>query len=148
MAFVRWDPLRGMVNLQERINRVFDESMAQSRDVEDDALCAWRPAVDIFETEDAIVLKAELPGFSRENVTLEIKDNVLTIKGKRTADSEIKEENYLRKERCFGTFHRAFTLRYAVKPEKISAKFKEGVLEVEIPKPEEEKPQQITVDIE
>ncbi|MFC1858930.1 Hsp20/alpha crystallin family protein [Thermodesulfobacteriota bacterium] len=87
MAIVRWDPLRSMLNLQERINRVFDESMAQSNDVEDDALCAWRPAADIFETTDAIVLKAELPGVSKENVTLEIKDNVLTIKGERTVDT-------------------------------------------------------------
>ncbi|HGY11659.1 MAG TPA: Hsp20/alpha crystallin family protein, partial [Desulfobacterales bacterium] len=84
----------------------------------------------------------------KEDVSVEIKDNVLTLKGERVEDKEVKNESYFRKERCFGTFSRAFNLQHRVQPDKIKARFKDGVLKVEIPKPEEEKPKQITVNIE
>jgi len=104
--------------------------------------------VDIYETANGIVLAAELPGVRKENVSVEVKDNVLTLKGERMADPTIREEDYYRKERCFGTFQRSFTLQQNVQPDLIKATFKDGVLEIEIPRPEEEKPKQITVDIE
>lgn len=149
MTVVRWDPFRGVSALQERINRLFDESFSQTKTLDDDVtLCAWEPAVDVYETGGAIVFKAELPGVQKEDVSVEIKDNVLTLKGERFVDPEIDEEKYYRKERCFGTFHRSFTLRSVVRPDQIKAKFTDGILEVEVPKPEEEKLKHISVNIE
>lgn len=149
MTLVRWDPFRNVATLQDRINRMFEESFARSRDLDDDTgLCAWRPVVDIYETEQGIVVKAELPGVKKEDVSVEIKNNLLTLRGERLIDEQVKEENYYRKERCFGTFHRSFTLQDSVEPERIKATFKDGVLKVVIPRPEQEKPKQITVDVE
>ena len=149
MTIVKWDPFRNVAALQDRINRIFDESFSRTADLEDDiSMSAWKPSVDIYETDEAIILKAELPGIKKEDVSVEIKDNVLTLRGERVEDKEVKEESYFRKERCFGTFSRAFNLQHRVQPDKIKARFKDGILEVEIPKPEEEKPKQITVNIE
>jgi len=149
MTLVKWDPFRNVAALQDRINRIFDESFSRNADVDDDiSMCAWKPLVDIYETDEAIILKAELPGIKKEDVSVEIKDNVLTLKGERVEDKEVKNESYFRKERCFGTFSRAFNLQHRVQPDKIKARFKDGILKVEIPKPEEEKPKQITVNIE
>jgi len=149
MTIVKWDPFRNVAALQDRINRIFDESFSRSADVDDHiSMSAWKPSVDIYETDEAIILKAELPGIKKEDVSVEIKDNVLTLRGERVEDKEIKEGSYFRKERCFGTFSRAFNLQHRVQPDKIKAKFKDGILEIEIPKPEEEKPKQITVNVE
>ncbi len=149
MTLVKWDPFRNVAALQDRINRIFDESFSRNADVDDDiSMSAWKPLVDIYETDEAIILKAELPGIKKEDVSVEIKDNVLTLKGERVEDKEVKNESYFRKERCFGTFSRAFNLQHRVQPDKIKARFKDGILKVEIPKPEEEKPKQITVNIE
>ncbi|MFZ0241152.1 MAG: Hsp20/alpha crystallin family protein [Desulfobacterales bacterium] len=149
MALVRWDPFREVSTLQERINRLFEDAFPRARDREEElSRGAWRPAVDIYEGEAAVVLKAELPGIKKEDVTVEVKDNVLTITGERTADVEVREERYYRRERTYGTFSRSFNLPYAVNPDKIKARFKDGVLEIELPKPEEEKPKQITVKVD
>ena len=149
MTIVRWDPLRNVATLQDRINRMFNEAFASSKDFEDEvSMSAWRPAVDIFDTDNAIVIKAELPGIKKDNVSIDVKGNVLTIKGERSFDKEIKEENYYRKERSFGKFQRSFTLPEAIKPEAIKANFKNGVLEIEVPKPEEKKPKQISINVE
>jgi len=150
MTLVRWDPFnRTMATLQGRINQMFEDSLGRSRDVEDElATCNWKPPVDIYEIADAFVLKAEVPGVARENVHVELKDNILTIKGERPAEAGVEEEQYYRKERCFGTFQRSFSLREMIKPESIKARFKEGVLEIEIPKAEREKPKQIKVEVE
>jgi len=128
---------------------MFNEAFASSKDFEDEvSMSAWRPAVDIFDTDNAIVIKAELPGIKKDNVSIDVKGNVLTIKGERSFDKEIKEENYYRKERSFGKFQRSFTLPEAVNPEAIKANFKNGVLEIEVPKPEEKKPKQISINVE
>ncbi|RPH52258.1 MAG: Hsp20/alpha crystallin family protein [Desulfobacteraceae bacterium] len=149
MTLVRFDPFRGVATLQDRINRIFDDALVRSRDNEDDInLCAWKPAVDIYDNTDSIVIKAELPGVEKKDVSVEIKDNVITLKGERVIDNEVKEDNYYRKERSFGTFQRAFTLPDAVSSDKVRANFKDGVLKIEIPKPEEKKPKQITVNVE
>jgi len=137
-----------MANLQDEINRLFDDSITQTDGSDEDlSTCAWRPAVDVYETPDGVVLKAELPGISRENVSIELKGNVLTITGERPAENAADEKDYYRQERCFGSFHRSFTLRDVIDPEKIKAKFKDGILEIEIKRPEEEKPRHIKVDI-
>jgi HSP20 family protein len=149
MALVRWDPFRNVVTLQDRINRLFEDAFPRSRDIDDDvSMCAWRPAVDIYETGNGLVLKAELPGVKKEDVSVEIKDNVLTLKGERAEDKEVDEDNYYRRERCFGTFQRSFNLEQSIQPEKIKAKFKDGILEVEIPRPVEEKPKKISVSVD
>ncbi len=149
MTIVKWDPFRNVAALQDRINRIFDESFSRTADLDDDiSMSAWKPLVDIYETDEAIILKAELPGIKKEDVSVEVKDNVLTLKGVRTEEKEIKEKNYYRKERAFGTFSRAFNLQHRIQPDNIKARFKDGVLKIEIPKPEEEKPKQITVKVE
>ncbi len=149
MTIVRWDPFRDVATLQDRINRLFSESFGQTRDLEDDMkACSWRPAVDIYEAENEIVLRAELPGIRKEDVAVEVKDNLLTLRGERFPDTEISDEMYYRREICFGTFERSFTLREIIKPEHIKAAFKDGVLKVRIPKPDVEVPKQITVEVE
>jgi HSP20 family protein len=149
MAIIRWDPFRNVATLQDRINRLFEDSFPRSRDIDEDiSMCEWKPSVDIYETEEGIIIKAELPGVNKEDVSVEVKNNILTLKGERFVDKEIDEDKYYRRERCFGTFHRTFTLQDTVLPDKIKAKFRNGVLEIEVPKPEEEKPRQISVNVE
>ena len=149
MTIVRWDPFRNMTTLQDRINRIFEETAGRARDINDEvSKCDWRPVVDIYDTEKGIVINAELPGVAREGITVDIKENILTLKGERKIDEEVQEENYYRKERCAGKFERAFTLPDAINPEKIKANFKDGVLKVEIPKPEEKKPRQIKINVD
>ena len=149
MAIVKWDPFRDVAELQNRINHMFDESFGRSREPDDDTnLRTWRPAVDIYEAENGIVIAVELPGVSKENVSVEVKDDVLTLKGERLADPEINEDSYYRRERVFGPFKRAFTLHQNIQPDQIRATFKDGVLQIEIPRPTREEPKQITVNVE
>jgi HSP20 family protein len=149
MAIVRWDPFRDVTTLQERMNRLFDQALSRTRMDDEEGLTAsmWSPAVDIFETHDSIVMKAELPGVSRENIDIHVEDNTLTLKGERRFEREVKEENYLRIERSYGAFQRAFNLPTGVQQDKIRAVFKDGVLEVTMPKAEETKPKQVKIDV-
>jgi HSP20 family protein len=105
------------------------------------------PAVDIYETPDSLVLKAELPGVSRENIDIQVRDNTLTLKGERRFEREVKDENYLRIERAYGSFQRAFGLPTLIQQDKIKAVFKDGVLEVTMPKAEEVKPKQVKIEV-
>jgi HSP20 family protein len=146
MTIVRWDPWRSMTTLQDRINRLFEELSAPHGEDDNVAISAWRPAVDIYDQEDSIVIKAELPGLNKDGLSIEIKENKLVLKGERLADKEIKEENYYRRERSFGSFHRAFSLPAGIDPDNVTASFKDGILKVEIPKAEETKPKRITID--
>ena len=149
MTIVRWDPLRNVATLQDRINRMFNEAFADSTDFEDEVgMSVWRPAVDIFDTDNAMVIKVELPGIKKDDVSIDVKGDVLIIKGERFFDKETKEENYYRKERSFGKFQRSFTLPEAVNPEAIKANFKNGVLEIEVTKPEKKKPKPISINVE
>ena len=149
MAIIRWDPFQDVSALQDRINRLFDDAFPRTDCRDDDmSLCAWRPLVDIYETDGTLILKAELPGVSKADVTVEVKDNILTLKGERVADPNIHQDRYFRQERSFGAFNRSFTLQQNINPEMIRAKFKDGVLEVILPKPEEDRPKQVTVNVE
>ena len=149
MALVKWDPFRDVAELQNRINRMFEESFGGSRDLDDKMNSrAWRPAVDIYEGENGIIVAVELPGVSKQNVSVEVKDDVLTLKGERRANPAVKEDSYFLRERLFGPFKRTFTLHQNIRPELIKAKFKEGILEIELPKPAQEHPRQITVNAE
>ena len=149
MTIVRWDPFRNMATLQDSINRIFDEAANKSRDYSDEvSKCDWRPIVDIYDTEKSIIINAELPGARKDNIALDVKENTLVLKGERKSEEEVRNENYYRKERCFGTFERAFTLPSAIDPAKITANFKDGILRVEIPKPEEKRPKQIKINVQ
>ena len=149
MAFVRWDPFRDAAALQDRINRIFNESFGVSRELDDDSgLYDWRPPVDIYETADGFTLKVELAGVAKEDVSVEVKDNVLILKGERLLDPAIKDEQYYRKERAFGRFQRSFTLQESIKPDQVKASFKSGVLTISVPRPTEDKAKQISIDID
>ena len=148
MAIVRWDPFQDLISLQERMNRLFEQTLDRSRGEREGMVPGtWAPAVDIYETPDSIVLQAELPGLSKDDIDIQVRDNVLTLKGDRRSEKEVKEGNYLRVERAYGGFQRAFTLPAAVQADKIRAVFKDGVLDVSIPKAEEAKPKQIKIDV-
>lgn len=148
MAMVRWDPFQDLIALQDRMNQLFDQTWARSRrEREGVVAAAWSPAVDVYETPEGIVLKAELPGLNKEDIDIQIKDNTVTLKGERHVEKDVKQENYLRVERAHGAFHRTFTLPTAIQTEKVRAVFKDGVLELNIPKAEDAKPKQIKIEV-
>ena len=148
MAIVRWDPFRDLITIQDRMNKLFEQTLARTRgDDEGVAPSAWSPSVDIYETAEAIVLTAELPGLKREDIEIQLRDSTLTLKGERKFEREVKDENYLRIERSYGAFQRAFSLPTVVQQDKIKAVFRDGVLEVTMPKAEEAKPKQVKVEV-
>jgi HSP20 family protein len=145
MALIRWDPFREMSSLQERMNRLFDESRDRGT-AEDVAQGAWVPPIDIHETPESLVLKAELPGLKREDIQIELQDSTLVLKGEKRFEKDVNEENYHRIERSYGSFQRSFTLPGMIKQDGVKAKFTDGVLEITLPKVEEAKPRQVKVD--
>lgn len=151
MPIVRWEPFRDLVSLQERMNRLFDDSFrgtGRGAGDEDWALGgSWAPAVDIYEHDGRIVLKAELPGVDAKDVDIRVENNVLTLRGERKFDNDVKRESYHRVERAYGAFQRSFTLPTVVDTDKIQAEFKDGVLRVTLPKREELKPKQIAINV-
>lgn len=146
MAMVRFDPFRDMAVLQDRMNRLFNESYGPRR--EDDLMSrgSWTPAVDIFEVEGALVLKAELPDMRREDIEITVENNTLTLRGERKLDQEIKQESFHRVERAYGSFVRSFSLPNTVDAAKIHAEYKNGVLTVKLPVREEARPRTISID--
>ena len=146
MNLVKWNPWREMPTIQNRINRMFDDPFFRfGRWTDDDSMGMWNPIVDLYEEDDHFVIKAELPGVDKNNIKVDLKDRVLTLSGERNYDNEVKEENYYRKERSYGKFQRAFRLPADVDSDKIRAEFKDGVLQVEVPKPEKIKAKQVTI---
>ncbi len=143
MALVRWEPGREVDSLQSEVNRVFDAFFGGS--ATPTRARRWVPPMDLVETEDHLVLRADLPGMKREDVEIEIKDGALTIAGERTAEHEQKTEGYYRVERASGRFARSLTLPEGTEPEGIDAQFENGVLEVRIPKPAQRKPHRIEI---
>lgn len=140
--------IRDLATLQDRMNRFFDQSLPKAK-YEDEGLFAgaWAPAVDIYETDQAIVLKADLPDMNPNEVDIRVEDNTLFLKGERKMEKETKEENYHRVERAYGSFSRSFILPRTVSAEKITADYKNGVLNITMPKREESKPKQIRVNV-
>jgi HSP20 family protein len=149
MPIVRWEPFRDLFSLQERMNRLFEESArGLGRGQEEDwSVGAWAPVVDIFEQGNDLVLKAELPGVDPRNVDIRIENNVLMLSGERKADSEVKRESYHRVERSYGTFTRSFTLPSTVDTANVKADYKDGVLKIVLPKREEAKPKQVQINV-
>ena len=146
MQLVKLNPVRDMFSVRNRMNHIFDDFFyPTNRDEVESSMGRWNPVVDVYDNDDSIVIKAELPGIDKEGIEIDVKDRVLTLKGERSSESEVKDDNYYRRERSFGKFERAFTLPADVDPDKIKADYTDGVLKIDIPKPEEKKPRQITI---
>lgn len=144
-SITRWDPFHNLSSLQEQVNRLFDSNFPARGD--NSALTTWAPAVDIHETENELVLKADIPGISEKELDIRVENNMLTIRGERKFEQEVKEDNYLRVERTYGSFSRSFSLPNTVNTEAIKAEYKNGVLTVELPKRAESKPKQVKVNV-
>jgi HSP20 family protein len=147
MALVRWSPERNLMQMREEMDRMFNQFFGRGGDGEEATWGQgiWAPPVDIYETDGAFVLKAELPGFTKEDVDIKIQGNQLILRGERKRETEAKEEQYHRIERAYGRFERAFWLPTTVDSEKIQATFKNGVLELRLPKSEAAKPKRIAI---
>ncbi|HKT78855.1 MAG TPA: Hsp20/alpha crystallin family protein [Vicinamibacterales bacterium] len=146
MAIVRWsDPFRDLSHLQDRLNRVFAEAYASGEPISSGA---WVPPVDIFQTgSHELVLKAELPDMTREDIDITVDNGTLTIKGEKKLTTEVPEDQFHRIERRYGSFSRSFSLPQTVDTAKVAAEYKNGVLTVRLPLREEAKPRQIKVDV-
>jgi HSP20 family protein len=146
MALIRWEPTREINSLQSEMNRLFNTFFDTPAPGANGAtLRRWVPAMDLVESDDHFVLRADLPGLTEDDVSIELEDNVLTVSGERKAEHEDKREGFHRVERAFGSFSRSLTLPKGVDPEAVSASFDSGVLEVRIPKPEQRKPRKIAI---
>src|SRR3984957_17250013 len=146
MSITRWDPFRNVATLQEQVNRLFENS-AQAGRADNSALTSWAPAVDIYETENELVLKADLPDIHEQDLDIRVENNMLTIRGERKFEQKVKENNSLRIERTYGSFSRSFALPNTVNTEAIKAEYKNGVLAVELPKRAESKPKQVKINV-
>jgi len=144
MNLITYDPFRELRSLQDEVNRVFSSSMNRSGET-GLGRGAWNPSVDIFENKDQIVLEAELPGISPDDVNISIENNVLTIHGERNFEKKDESDNFHRVERSYGSFTRSFTLPPTVSSENVNANFDNGVLRLELAKREEAKPRRIEI---
>jgi HSP20 family protein len=144
VAIVRWEPFRELSSLQTEMNRLFNAAFDAPSGGNTTAR-RWTPAMDLLETDDAFVIRADLPGLSESDVSIELEDNVLTVSGERKVEHEDKREGFYRVERSYGSFSRSLTLPKGVDPEAVTASFDRGVLEVRVPKPEQRKPRKIEI---
>jgi len=156
MALVRFrpfspavDPFRDLSDIQSEMNRLFDGFFGRPSQVGQVGGMerVWAPAVDMYETKDELVITAELPGLTEKDIQLSITGDMLTIRGERRWDQEVKQDNYYRGERWFGKFERALPLPIPVQAEKVKASYRDGVLTVTLPKAEEIKPKEIKIDV-
>jgi HSP20 family protein len=144
-TLTRFEPFSVAGNLQDQINRVFNDVLGRSG--EESNLTTWAPAVDIFETEHELVVKADLPDIDPKDLDIRVENNILTIRGERKFEKKVDQNNYLRVERAYGSFARSFSLANTVNSEAIKADYQNGVLTLSIPKREEAKPKQIKVNV-
>ena len=146
MHLVRFNPIRDIFSLRNRNNNIFDDLFYLNRRGDEKlTMWNWKPVVDIYDNEDKFVINAELPGVDKKDIVIDVKDRLLTLKGERSSEKEVKEDKYHRRERAYGSFERVFTLPAEIDPDQIKADFKNGILKIDIPKQEEQKPRQITV---
>jgi HSP20 family protein len=147
MALIRWEPARELATIQGEMNRLFNTFFepANGNVSSPTAQRRWIPAMDLVESENDFVLRADLPGLGESDVNIELEDNVLTISGERRAEHEERKEGYYRVERASGSFSRSLTLPEGVDPDRVQANFDRGVLEVRIPKPEQRRPRKVTI---
>src|SRR5882672_12238857 len=140
----RWEPFRG-TSPETQLNRLFNDFFGRA--TQEQNLTTWAPAVDIYEGEHELVVKADLPDVKAEDLDIRVENNILTIRGERKFEKKVDEKNYLRVERAYGSFARSFSLANTVNTEAIKADYKDGVLTLNIPKREEAKPKQIKVNV-
>src|ERR1700720_3753467 len=144
-TIARLEPFRGISTLQDQFNRLFNESFRNH--TEESAITTWAPAVDIYETPNELVVKADLPDVNEKDIDIRVENNLLTVRGERKFEKNVAEDNYLRVERTYGSFSRSFSLPNTVNSEAIHAEYKNGVLTVNLPKREESKPRQVKVSV-
>ncbi|MEW5867566.1 MAG: Hsp20/alpha crystallin family protein [Bacillota bacterium] len=147
MSLIRWDAFDELATIRDAMNRVFDETFARRGVGRFDGGRAWYPSVDMYETENDLIVRADLPGVDQKDVEVTVTDNALTIKGESKYEKEIEDKNVYRRERSFGRFARTLPITTKVKPEQARASFKNGVLEVTIPKAEEARGKVYRLDI-
>jgi HSP20 family protein len=150
MALIRWEPVRELHTVQSEMNRLFNtffDSPTPRNGGDRSVARRWIPAMDVVEADGRYVLRADLPGLSENDVKIEVEENVLTISGERKSEHEQKGDGYYRVERSFGSFSRSLTLPEGVDADAIQASFDSGVLEVQIPKPEQAKPRKVQISL-
>ncbi len=146
MAIVKYNPFRDLRTMQDQMNRLLD--LAWTREAGEELReGVWQPPVDIYEDKDSVIIKAELPEIDQKDIDIRIEDNTLTLRGERKHSEKIKQENFHRIERYYGSFQRSFTLPQNIDQEKVKASCDKGVLTITLPKREETKPKQITVEV-
>ncbi|HUI75451.1 MAG TPA: Hsp20/alpha crystallin family protein [Candidatus Acidoferrum sp.] len=141
----RWEPFRGVSTVEGQLNRIFGDLLGRTS--QESNLTTWAPSVDIYETENALTVKADLPEVKPEDLDIRVENNILTIRGERKFEKKVDEKNYLRVERSYGSFSRSFSLANTVNADAIKADYQNGVLTLTIPKREEAKPKQIKVSV-
>jgi HSP20 family protein len=145
-TITRWDQSRGLASFQDQVNRLLEDNFARDRSGSAE-LATWAPLVDINETENEIVVKADLPDLQDKDIDVRVENNMLTIRGERKFEKDVSEDNYLRVERSYGSFMRSFSLPNTVSTENIRAEYRNGVLTLHIAKREESKPKQIKISV-
>ena len=146
-SMIRWEPFRELATLRDRMDRLFDQYSRGWGADEGLTTSLWNPPVDVYETNESIVIKADLPEVAPNDVDIAVQGNTLTVRGERKRESEINEKDYHRVERSYGTFARSFTLPATIDADKIEANFSQGVLKINLPKREESKPKQVKVKV-
>lgn len=144
MSIVRWEPFRDFMTLREAMDRLFEESFVRPRR-EWLAPAEGTLALDMYETEDSVVVKSAVPGIKPDDIDITISGNILSISGETKVEEEFKEDDYIRRERRYGSFSRSVTLPEALEPDKAEASFEDGVLTLNIPKAPEAKPKVIKI---
>lgn len=145
MAIIRWDPYRDLITVREKMNHLFEEAVISRGEEKDLVSSSWTPTVDIFETENELVLSAEVPGINEKDIEIKIEDNTLTLRGERKFEKETKEENYHRIERAYGSFFRSFSLPLYINQDNIKAEHLNGILKIIMPKKPELKPRKVKI---
>jgi HSP20 family protein len=147
MAIVKWEPFRDLLTTRREFDRLLREAFSPLFGETELSTRSWAPPVDIYETDNDIVLKAELPGVDPKDVEVRVEDNTLYLKGERKQEKEVKEQNYHRVERSYGSFARSFSLPNSIDASKVKAEYKDGLLTLTMPKREEAKPKTIKIDV-
>jgi HSP20 family protein len=142
LSITRWEPYRDIIALQNRLNRIFTDTLTPH---DTEGFGAWLPPVDIAEETDRLVFRAELPGVAREDIEVKVENGVLSLRGEKRQEKENGSESAYRIERSYGSFHRTFTLPTSVDADNIQARYKDGVLEVVLPKAPEARPRRIAI---
>ena len=145
-TITRWDQSRGLTSLQDQLNRLFEDNFIRDRSGHAD-LATWAPPVDIYETQNELVLKIDLPDVQDKDIDVRVENNMLTIRGERKFEKDVDEDNYLRVERAYGSFMRSFSLPNSVSSENIRAEYRNGVLSLHMAKREESKPKQVKISV-